>query len=89
MAYTMRHSCASWLVSEGLPTRLVADFLGTSEKMIIDHYGHLAPDYQEEAALAIGRSLKKRRFGGSKMESDQVQKVFDFIGGPGSSHITA
>ena len=67
MAYTMRHSCASWLVSEGLPTRLVADFLGTSEKMIIDHYGHLAPDYQEEAALAIGRSLKKAFFWGGEL----------------------
>ncbi|MCQ4191025.1 tyrosine-type recombinase/integrase [Methylocystis suflitae] len=54
-AYTLRHSCASWLVAKGLPTRKVADFLGTSEQMIVDHYGHLAPDYQEEAATAIGR----------------------------------
>ncbi len=54
-AYTLRHSCASWLVAKGLPTRLVADFLGTGEAMIIAHYGHLAPDYQDAAALAIGR----------------------------------
>ncbi|BGE84726.1 tyrosine-type recombinase/integrase [Methylosinus trichosporium] len=54
-AYTLRHSAASWLVAKGLPTRKVADFLGTSEQMIINHYGHLAPDYQDEAALAIGR----------------------------------
>jgi integrase len=54
-AYTLRHSSASWLVAKGLPTRKVADFLGTSEKMITDHYGHLAPDYQDEAAMAIGR----------------------------------
>ncbi|PWB93640.1 integrase [Methylosinus sporium] len=54
-AYTLRHSCASWLVTKGLPTRKVADFLGTSEQMIIEHYGHLASDYQDEAALAIGR----------------------------------
>ncbi|MCW2317265.1 integrase [Rhodoblastus acidophilus] len=54
-AYTLRHSCASWLVAKGKPTRLVADFLGTSEDMIVKHYGHLAPDYQLEAALAIGR----------------------------------
>jgi integrase len=53
-AYTLRHSAASWLVAKGLPTRKVADFLGTSEQMIVDHYGHLAPDYQDEAALAIG-----------------------------------
>jgi hypothetical protein len=23
--------------------------------MIVNHYGHLAPDYQDEAAMAIGR----------------------------------
>lgn len=54
-AYALRHTCASWLVAKGLPTRKIADFLGTSEAMIIKHYGHLAPDYQNEAALAIGR----------------------------------
>jgi len=54
-AYTLRHTCASWLVARGLPTRLVADFLGTSESMILQHYGHLAPGYQQEAAEAIGR----------------------------------
>jgi integrase len=64
MAYTLRHSAASWLVAEGLQTRKVADFLGTSEKMILDHYGHLAPDYQEEAAQAIGRT---RRFIGANI----------------------
>ncbi|HEY8007719.1 MAG TPA: site-specific integrase [Methylocella sp.] len=63
-AYTLRHSAASWLVAKGLPTRKIADFLGTSEQMIIDHYGHLAPDYQEEAALAIG---KKNRFIGGNV----------------------
>lgn len=54
-AYTLRHTAASWLVAEGPPTRKVADFLGASEGMILDHYGHLAPDYQDEAAQAIGR----------------------------------
>jgi integrase len=54
-AYTLRHTCASWLVAEGVSTRKIADFLGTSEPMILKHYGHLAPDYQVEAANAIGR----------------------------------
>jgi len=59
-AYTLRHTCGSWLVAKGIPTRMVADFLGTSEAMVIKFYGHLAPDYQEAAAQAIGR---KGRFG--------------------------
>ena len=53
--YTLRHTCASWLVAKGLPTRLIADFLGTSEQMILQHYGHLAKDYQNAAAKAIAR----------------------------------
>ena len=58
-AYALRHRCASWLVAKGLPTRMIADFLGADEQMIPDHYGHLAPGYQQEAARAIGR---KRAF---------------------------
>ena len=54
-AYVLRHTAASWLVARGLPTRKVADFIGTGEQMILSHYGHLAPDYQDEAARAIGQ----------------------------------
>jgi len=51
------------LSPKGLATRLIAEFLGTSEAMILKHYGHRAPDYQEEAALAIGQ--KRRIIGGN------------------------
>lgn len=54
-AYTLRHSCASWLVSKGVSTRKVAEFLGTSDQMVIAHYGHLDPEYQEEAVAALSR----------------------------------
>lgn len=54
-AYALRHTCASWLMARGVPTRMIADFLGTSEAMILKHYGHLAADYQERAAREIGR----------------------------------
>jgi len=53
--YTLRHTAATWLVAKGINTRKIADYLGTSEEMIRRHYGHLAPDYQEEAALSIGK----------------------------------
>ena len=33
--YTLRHTTASWEVAKGRPTRMVADFLGTSEQMIL------------------------------------------------------
>lgn len=54
-AYSLRHTTATWVVAKGLSTRKVADYLGTSEGMILRHYGHLAPDFQDEAALKIGQ----------------------------------
>jgi len=52
-AYTLRHTCASWLVAKGVSTREIAGFIGTSEAMIINHYGHLAPDFQDAAVRAL------------------------------------
>jgi len=55
-AYTLRHTCASWLVAKKDMTIWdVANFIGTSPAMIERHYGHLAPNYQDKAAKAIGR----------------------------------
>lgn len=54
-AYTLRHTAASWLTAKGVHTRKIAEFIGTTEEMVRNHYGHLAPDYQDEAAQAIGR----------------------------------
>jgi len=54
-AYSLRHTCATWLVSKGVPVWQVAEFLGTSPAMIERHYGHHAPDYLKEASDAIGR----------------------------------
>ena len=54
-AYALRHTAASWLVAKGLPTRQVAEFLGTSETMIDRHYAHHAPNFQDAAADAIGK----------------------------------
>jgi len=60
-AYALRHTCASWLVAEGVATWKIADFLGTSEAMIHQHYGHLAPDYQDEAAHVMGTTAGRRK----------------------------
>ena len=54
-AYTLRHTVGSWLMAKGVPTRKIAEFLGCTETMVLEHYGHLAPDFQDEAAQAIGR----------------------------------
>ena len=58
--YSLRHTTASWEVAKGRPTRMVADFLGTSEQMILNHYGHLAPGYQIEIAESHRAALIRR-----------------------------
>jgi integrase len=52
--YALRHSAASWMVQNGVPTFQVAEVLGTSEAMVERHYGHLAPDHLRAAVAAIG-----------------------------------
>jgi integrase len=76
-AYTLRHTAASWLVARGLPTRKVADFIGTGEQMILSHYGHLAPDYQDEAAQAIGQKATpqlRHRYARTETERGLMQE---------------
>ncbi len=53
--YAMRHTCATWLISKGVPVWDVAQFLGTSVQMIEKHYGHHAPDFQDRALAALAR----------------------------------
>ena len=65
-AYALRHRCASWLVAKGLPTRMIADFLGADEQMIPDHYGHLAP--------AISKR-RRERSGGNKRFVGETRRI--------------
>jgi integrase len=53
--HVLRHTCATWLLQRGVPTWEVAGYLGTSEKVIRDHYGHHAPDFLQKAKRAFSR----------------------------------
>lgn len=52
--YTLRHTTGSWLIQNGVSTRKAAEILGCSEKMIQDHYGHLAPKHLRKEVAMIG-----------------------------------
>jgi integrase len=54
-AYTLRHTTGSWAVQKRIPTFKVAKLLGTSERMIEKHYGHLDPDHLRDEVAAIGK----------------------------------
>jgi len=52
--HTLRHTCATWLAQRGVPTWEAAGYLGMTEKMFIEVYGHHHPDHQKNAVNAFG-----------------------------------
>jgi integrase len=51
--HTLKHTCVTWMLQRGVPTRVVAGFVGTTEKIIERHYGHHSPDHMKEARTAF------------------------------------
>ena len=49
-----RHSCVSWLLSNGMSYRTVARWVGDTEKVILQTYSHLIPDEKDQIAQFIG-----------------------------------
>lgn len=42
--HDLRHTCAAWLVTSGVPLTEVRDLLGHSTVMMTERYAHLAPE---------------------------------------------
>lgn len=56
--HDLRHTCASMLLAQGVPARVVMDVLGHSQFSItMDLYSHVMPSALREAADAIDRAL--------------------------------
>ncbi len=56
--HTLRHTFASWLVSEGVPLKTIQELLGHSTIRMTERYAKLAPDKKEEAARLLNMLLK-------------------------------
>lgn len=52
-AYTLRHSYATDAIMRGVPLPVLAELMGTSVKMLIEYYGHVAQKKDELRAAAI------------------------------------
>lgn len=60
--HTLKHTCITWMLQEGVSTWEVSGFTGTSEDTIRRVYGHHAPDYLPAARKAFrGHSLGRNR----------------------------
>jgi integrase len=51
--HVLKHTCITWMLQRRVPIRVVAGFVGTTEKIIEKHYGHHSPDHMKEARTAF------------------------------------
>ena len=56
--HDLRHTCASWMVSEGVPLLDVKDVLGHSTVKMTEKYAHLAPHRARDAVNQLGNRPK-------------------------------
>ncbi len=59
--HTCRHTCASWMVKQGISLYLVQKVLGHSTIQVTERYAHLAPDQLQLAANAIDRAMDEHK----------------------------
>jgi integrase len=57
--HDLRHGCASLLLAQGVPARVVMEVLGHSQiSMTLDTYSHVAPAFLGDAAKALIEALE-------------------------------
>jgi integrase len=69
--HDLRHTCASWMVQQGVPLMEVRDVLGHSSVEMTERYAHLAP---EKLRSAVG-VLDRLRSGYAEAENGSRTRV--------------
>jgi integrase len=79
--HVLRHTCATWLMQQGVNLWDAAGFLGMTVQQLEQGYGHHHPEYQEQAVEALGGQFgarnalnKRRRSGANVAKSDDISK---------------
>ena len=56
--HSLRHSCATFLLVQGVPPRVVMDLLGHSDiRLTLNTYSHVVEQLQEDAARQMSAVL--------------------------------
>jgi integrase len=58
--HDLRHTCAAWLVSAGVPLTDVRDLLGHSTVSMTERYAHLAPERVKSAVAVLDEVAESR-----------------------------
>ncbi|MFJ3481754.1 tyrosine-type recombinase/integrase [Pseudomonas sp. NPDC090202] len=60
--HDLRHTCAAWLVTAGVPLMEVRDLLGHSTVQMTERYAHLAPARVRDAVSVLDRPMSQSRY---------------------------
>ncbi len=74
--HDLRHCCAAWLVSAGVPLTEVRDLLGHSTVRMTERYAHLAP---ENVRAAVARLDNMSRFGHGQQTDSKEGAAKSFV----------
>jgi integrase len=66
--HDLRHTCATWLVTAGVPLSEVRDLLGHSSVVVTERYAHLAP---ENVRAAVEKLSNRSRSGHADEQHEQ------------------
>lgn len=74
--HDLRHTCAAWLVSAGVPLPEVRDLLGHASVKMTEKYAHLSP---ENVRAAVARLDDASRLGHAKEKGDPEESPNDLF----------
>lgn len=80
--HILRHTCATWLMQRGVDLWDAAGFLGMTVQQLEATYGHHHPDYQRDAAAALGgQNGERNTVNKTRRERANVMKIVDYSKG--------
>lgn len=59
--HEFRHSCVSWLLSNGMNYRTVARWVGDTESVVLSTYSHLIPGEKDQIAIFLNGTSKVQK----------------------------
>jgi integrase len=74
--HTLRHTAATWMMQNGVPTWQAAGFLGMTEEIIRDVYGHHHPEYLAEAKRGVTARRQKPDRRRSEREHGRAENLY-------------
>lgn len=75
--HDLRHTCAAWLVSAGVPLTEVRDLLGHSTVKMTERYAHLAPENVRAAVARLEGSESQFSHTGEVVERERQGKFLN------------